>query len=218
MPAAAYLSIPAGAELIRALVRGISSAIAAETGESLGPVLQQNVTVPFKDRDCRPLSECRNNAQQPGGALAAQADALSQRGETNSVEHISNGEEQGGTSDHRILLNAEIAASTVPAACPRGVLRDIRSAPLDQAIAWVIGTFTRLEPNRRAKRPIPNPKCAFGYLDFAFFPAAFLTWAHTSWAKFPKLCSTLDLVHAAENAPHQTLCPGRWSAARPDVQ
>jgi hypothetical protein len=45
-PAAAYLGIPAGAELIKALMRGILPAISAEAAEPLGWVTQKNFAAP----------------------------------------------------------------------------------------------------------------------------------------------------------------------------
>ena len=49
-PAAAYLGIPAGAELIKALMRGILPAIWAKAAEPFGPVAQMNCAAPGEVR------------------------------------------------------------------------------------------------------------------------------------------------------------------------
>jgi hypothetical protein len=124
--AAGYLSVPTGAEFIKALMRGVLTAVSAEAEEPLGPVAQQNLTAPSEVRNYRPVSERRNDALP--AALkdrAGKIDALLCRGEANSVENISEGERQGGTSDHRVLLRGtEVAASTMPAGCLVAALRE----------------------------------------------------------------------------------------------
>jgi hypothetical protein len=145
VPAAADLSIPTGAEFIKAFMRGILTAVSAKAAEPLGPVVQQNFTAPGEVRDCRPISERRNDALPPAMTdRVGKIDALLCRGEANSVENVSKGEGQGGTSDHRVLLRGtDITASTMPAGCLVAALRKITSVALDRATARVIG-----KPNR----------------------------------------------------------------------
>src|SRR5580692_2931052 len=58
-PAAADLGIPAGAELIKALMRGILPAISAEAAEPLGSVAGKRCAAPSDVRPRRPISERR---------------------------------------------------------------------------------------------------------------------------------------------------------------
>src|SRR6202023_1118106 len=58
-PAATYLGIPAGTELIKALMRGILPAIGAAAAEPLGSIAQKNFTTPTAVRHGRPISERR---------------------------------------------------------------------------------------------------------------------------------------------------------------
>jgi hypothetical protein len=126
VPAAADLSIPTGAEFIKAVMRGILTAVSAEAAEPLGSVVQQDFTAPGEVRDRRPISERRNDALPAAKTnRAGKIDALLCRGETNSVENRSKGEGQGGTSDHRVLLRGtDIIASTMPAGCLVAALRE----------------------------------------------------------------------------------------------
>ena len=58
--ATAYLGIPAGPELIKALMPGLLSAIAAEVKKALGSVVQRNFVAPCDIRVCpAPISEHR---------------------------------------------------------------------------------------------------------------------------------------------------------------
>src|SRR6516225_1442756 len=54
--AEAYLGIPAGAELIKALMRGILAAISAEAAEPLGSVARESGVAPSDVRPRRPIS------------------------------------------------------------------------------------------------------------------------------------------------------------------
>jgi hypothetical protein len=162
--AAAYLSIPTGAEFIKALMRGIRAAASAEAAEPLGSVVQQNFTAPGEVRDCRPISERRNDALPAAKKdRAGKIDVLLCRGEANSVENISEGEGQSGTSDHRVLLRGtDIAASTMPAGCAGGAPREIRPVALDQATARVIGKPKRARVICEELSSDPNPKKVSG--------------------------------------------------------
>jgi hypothetical protein len=121
LAAAAYLRIPAGAEFIETLMRGILAAVSAEAAESLRSVVQQNFAAPGKVRDCRPISERRNDTLPMGKTdPAGNTDALLRRDEANSVENIAEDEGQGETSDHRVLpRGTDIHASTMPTGCRR---------------------------------------------------------------------------------------------------
>src|SRR6516164_11433257 len=93
VPAATDLSIPTGAEFIKAVMPGILAAVSAEATQPLGSVVQQNFTAPGDVRDCRPISERRNGALPAAKrARVGKIDALLCRDEANSVENISKGE------------------------------------------------------------------------------------------------------------------------------
>jgi hypothetical protein len=57
--AVAYLGIPARADLIKALMRGILPAIWAEAAEPLGSVAGKSFAAPSQVRHRRPISERR---------------------------------------------------------------------------------------------------------------------------------------------------------------
>src|SRR5438445_9749045 len=104
--AATYLGIPAGAELIKALMRGILPAIGTEAAEPLGWVAQKNFTA----RSAVPISE-RCKLMFPAAETIPQ-----HRGKATSLEKAAEGERQGGTGDHRVLLrDASNQALIVPA-------------------------------------------------------------------------------------------------------
>jgi hypothetical protein len=120
LPAPAYLGIPAGAELIKALMRSILAAISAEAAEPFGSVAGNCCGAPTEVRPRRPISVRREQTLQavyPRGGWANPADgtALRHQGKTNSIEYITKGKRQGGPSDHRVLQRGtDIAASTMP--------------------------------------------------------------------------------------------------------
>jgi hypothetical protein len=91
-----YLGIPADTEFIKALMRGLLTAISAKSAESLPVVARRYFASPSEVRCCPPVFKRRNHP------LPAMATLLS-GGNTNSIENISEGERQG-TSDHRVLL------------------------------------------------------------------------------------------------------------------
>jgi hypothetical protein len=62
--AAAYLGVPAGADLIEALMRGILLAIWAEAAEPLGSVAGKSFAAPNGVRHRRPISERREQTSQ----------------------------------------------------------------------------------------------------------------------------------------------------------
>jgi hypothetical protein len=62
VPAAANLSIPSGAEFIKAVMRGFLTAVSAEAVEPLGSVVQQKFTAPGEVQDRRPIYERRYDA------------------------------------------------------------------------------------------------------------------------------------------------------------
>jgi hypothetical protein len=102
------LGVPANAELIKAIVRGIIIAISAKSADPFSVDIRRNFAAPGEIRGCPPVFKRRNH---PLPAMAT----LLRRGNTSSIENISEGERQG-TSDHRILLrDAGIRASTMPA-------------------------------------------------------------------------------------------------------
>lgn len=142
--------------------------------EPLRSIVQHNVAAPCKGWDCQPISKCRNDAHPSGKAeRAGNTDVVLHPGKANPVENISEGEGQGGTSDHRVLRRgADICASTMPTACLRGVLREIRSVALDRATARVTGTInksSRITVHRNPK----FKKSAFRILlALHFLPAA----------------------------------------------
>jgi hypothetical protein len=123
-------------------MRGFFTAVSAEATEPLGSVVQLNFTAPGEIRNCGPIFERRNEAlQAPKKDRTANIDALPCRAEANSVENISEGEGQGGTSDHRVLLRGtDIAASTMPVGCLVAAPREIRFVALDRATARVVST------------------------------------------------------------------------------
>jgi hypothetical protein len=115
--AAVYLGIPADAEFIKAFVRGIIIAISAKTTDPFSVNLRRNLTAPGEVRGCPPSFEPCDKALPASEMHAAATPAtLVCWGETNSTKNTSEGERQG-KSDHRVLLrDADIAASTMPAA------------------------------------------------------------------------------------------------------
>jgi len=107
-----YFGIPTDAELIKALTRGISTAISAKSVEALGVAACWSFAAPGEVRRCPPFFK-RGNHAPPAATTTA---ALHRRGKTNSAENTAEYERQGGASDHRVLLrDANIAASTMPA-------------------------------------------------------------------------------------------------------
>jgi hypothetical protein len=116
LPATAYLGIPAGAEFIKALMPGILSAIWAKAAESLGYVAKKNFAAPGEVRLCRPNSKRRKHPLPEVETYAASTTpSLVRRIKANSTENIAEGEGQGGTGDHRILLRgADTGASSMP--------------------------------------------------------------------------------------------------------
>jgi hypothetical protein len=98
--AAVYLGIPADAELIRALMRGILTAISAKSVEPLGLDARQNFAVPGEVRRCPPILKRRYHALP----MSATTATLRRGGKTNSVDNAAERERQGGTGDHRVLL------------------------------------------------------------------------------------------------------------------
>jgi hypothetical protein len=115
--AAAYLGIPAGAELVKALMRGILPAIRAEAAEPLGSVAVKSCAAPSEVRPRRPIPERRKKSLQAVQSNSAdRTAALLHRSKTNSIENMTEGERQCGPGDHRVLLRgADTAASTMPA-------------------------------------------------------------------------------------------------------
>jgi hypothetical protein len=120
VPATANLRVPAGAELVKALMRSILPAISAETVEPLGSVAEKSCAAPSEVRPGRPISERREQTLQavqtnPANGTAA----LAHRGKTNPIEKMTEGERQGRPGDHRVLLRGvDIAASNMPAEMP----------------------------------------------------------------------------------------------------
>jgi hypothetical protein len=123
-------------------MRRILTTVSAEAAEPLGSVVQLNFTPPGDVRDCRPISERRDDTlPAPKNDRTGKIDVWLCRAEAHAVENISEGEWQGGTGDHRVLLRGtDIAASTMPTACLVAALREIGSVALYRATARVIGT------------------------------------------------------------------------------
>jgi hypothetical protein len=121
LPAAAYLGIPAGAELIKALMRRILPAISAKAAEPLGSVVRKNLAAAGEVRHGRPIPErCEQTLPAVERRPAVTPGTLLHRGETNSVKNVAEGERHGGSDDHRVLLRgADITASSMPAGCVR---------------------------------------------------------------------------------------------------
>jgi hypothetical protein len=137
--AAVYLGVPADTEFIKAFVRGIIIAISAKTTDRFRVDFRRNLTAPGEVRGCPPSFEPCDQAL-PASEMhpAATPATLVCRGETNSTKNTSEGERQG-KSDHRVLLrDADIAASTMPAA------RVGRRRELDIATGRATGTATLL--------------------------------------------------------------------------
>jgi hypothetical protein len=98
-------------------VRGIIIAISAKTTDPFSVNFRRNLTAPGEVRGCPPSFESCDKALPASEMQSAAAPAmLVCWGETNSTKNTSEGESQG-KSDHRVLLrDADIAASTMPAA------------------------------------------------------------------------------------------------------
>jgi hypothetical protein len=85
---------------MRAVLRGILTAISAKSLEPLGLAAQQNFTAPGEVRRCPPVFKRRNHTL-PAAATPA---TLRRRGKTNLGDDPAEREGLGGAGDHRVLL------------------------------------------------------------------------------------------------------------------
>jgi hypothetical protein len=119
MPAARYLDVPAEAELIKTLMRGILPAIWAEPAELLGSVERKKFTAPGEVRQKGPNSERAKKivcpASKTGPAVITHPPL--DRGDTKSVENTAQSEWLAGTDDHGLLLRGAGRALNMRAVC-----------------------------------------------------------------------------------------------------
>ena len=107
--------MPTDAELIKTFMRGIFTAISTKSAEPLGVVARRNFAAPGVVRRGPPVFKRRNHSLPASEMHPAITTGRLCRGETNSVENVSEGERQG-TSEHRVLQrDADITALTMPA-------------------------------------------------------------------------------------------------------
>ena len=107
LPAVRYLCVPAEAQLIIALMRGILPAILAKTTKLLGSVVQKNFVAPGEIRQKGPNFERRKGvllASEIGPAVTTHTPL--DRDKAKSVENIAEGHWLAGTDDHRLLYAA----------------------------------------------------------------------------------------------------------------
>src|SRR5215472_7572330 len=114
IPAMVYLGIPADAELIKAVMRGILTAICAKSAEPLRVLDRRNLPAPSEVGLYPPLFT-RHNHALPAAATTA---TLGRRAKAKPIDDASERKRQSGTSDHRVLLSdTNIAASSMPPEC-----------------------------------------------------------------------------------------------------
>jgi len=136
IPAMVYLGIPADAELIKAVMRGILTAICAKSAEPLRVLDRRNLPAPSEVGLYPPLFK-RHNHALPAAATTA---TLRRRAKAKPIDDASERKRQSGTSDHRVLLSdTNIAASSMPPECVGRW-----SAPLWFQIEQLPGRWARL--------------------------------------------------------------------------
>jgi hypothetical protein len=112
-----YLCVPADAQFIKALMRGLLPAIWAKAAEPFGTVAQMNCAAAGEVRHQGPNSERRKSMPpsiETRPAVTTQTPL--DRDEAKSVEKIAQGERLARTDDHRLLLHGiGSRASNMPA-------------------------------------------------------------------------------------------------------
>jgi hypothetical protein len=94
MPAAAYLGVPAGPQLVKTLMRGVFTATLAEVKEPFGPVARQNL----EPSEYAAPAITENPAGDAGTPM--------RQGEANALQNVVKCDGQGGTGDHGVLRQA----------------------------------------------------------------------------------------------------------------
>lgn len=224
MPAAIsatiYLSVPADAEFIKAFVRGIIIAISAKTRDPFSVNFRRNLTAPGEVRGCPPSFEPCDKALPASEMRSAATPAtLVCWGETNSTKNTSEGESQG-KSDHRVLLrDADITASTVPAAqlaARSGPCRQISPLPGQQQQLPSLGLF-RVQQRTTQGLLSSSRVTEFcrGKVSSAFGPWSFephkRNWlADRSLGRRDKLAVTPRHVAGPPGSPSDSAIAGLW--------